>query len=210
MKTSTADTRRGNLLYPRKLKVSKDKTFSVKIKNPNHGLLMLRILLYKFYVLGDKFCQEDLVLLQEYRTYIKDWQDNNVRLVDQKWLANHQLLKLALSFASRDCMPNWAKAQLVLLSKNIMSTRAFLGLNVRLRDYFKFLNRRLSQNPPPKRFIGVGYRDKGTARVDSIDGSPSWQQVASSNSDCEQPKLPGSENKVSFIKQYDLIPPTGN
>lgn len=32
---------------------------------------------------------------------------------------------------------------------------------------------------PPKRIIGVGYRDKGTARDPAKDGSPSWQEVAS-------------------------------
>jgi hypothetical protein len=33
---------------------------------------------------------------------------------------------------------------------------------------------------PPKRFIGVGYRDKGNRRDPAIDGSPSWQEIATS------------------------------
>jgi hypothetical protein len=33
---------------------------------------------------------------------------------------------------------------------------------------------------PPKRFVGVGYRDKGTRRDPAVDGSPSWQDVANS------------------------------
>ena len=207
MKTSTAETRRGNLLYPKKLKVSKDDTFSVKIRDPNHGLLMVRILLYKYYVLRDNFNEADLALLQEYRTYIKDWQDRNERLFNDKWLVNHQLLKLSLTFASLSKFEPWALAQVKLLQRGLMSSRAFLGLNVRLRDYFKFHNRRLSQSPPPQRFIGVGYRDKGTARVDSIDGSPSWQDVAASKYESELPGLPGSELKVDFIKSYNLQPP---
>lgn len=32
---------------------------------------------------------------------------------------------------------------------------------------------------PPKKFIGKGYSDKGTARNTALDGSPSWQEVAS-------------------------------
>jgi len=32
---------------------------------------------------------------------------------------------------------------------------------------------------PPKRIMGIGYRDKGTARNPAFDGSPSWQEVAS-------------------------------
>jgi hypothetical protein len=32
----------------------------------------------------------------------------------------------------------------------------------------------------PKRFLGVGYRDKGSRRDPAQDGSPSWQEVANS------------------------------
>jgi len=30
----------------------------------------------------------------------------------------------------------------------------------------------------PDRYIGIGYRDKGTAKKPWLDGSPSWQEVA--------------------------------
>lgn len=33
---------------------------------------------------------------------------------------------------------------------------------------------------PPKRFIGKGYGDKGTLKNCALDGSPSWQEVSSS------------------------------
>ena len=33
---------------------------------------------------------------------------------------------------------------------------------------------------PPKTFVGVGYRDKGSRRDSARDGSPSWQEVAMS------------------------------
>jgi hypothetical protein len=36
------------------------------------------------------------------------------------------------------------------------------------------------ENPPsPKRFIGVGYQDKGSRLDPSIHGTPKWQEVAS-------------------------------
>lgn len=39
---------------------------------------------------------------------------------------------------------------------------------------------------PPKQYIGRGYDDKGTARDSAKDGSPSWQEVASSKiNECE-------------------------
>jgi hypothetical protein len=33
---------------------------------------------------------------------------------------------------------------------------------------------------PPKRWVGIGYRDKGSARNLAKDGSPTWQEVAMS------------------------------
>lgn len=37
---------------------------------------------------------------------------------------------------------------------------------------------RLTKTLPPKPYIGVGYKDKGTRRDTAQDGSPSWQEVA--------------------------------
>jgi len=34
---------------------------------------------------------------------------------------------------------------------------------------------------PAKRYVGVGYRDKGNRRDPAVDGSPAWQEVATSS-----------------------------
>jgi len=34
---------------------------------------------------------------------------------------------------------------------------------------------------PPEKYIGKGYRDKGTAQRPEIDGNPAWQEVASAS-----------------------------
>jgi hypothetical protein len=39
----------------------------------------------------------------------------------------------------------------------------------------------LKSSLPPERYIGIGYRDKGSAKQPHLDGSPSWQEIASSN-----------------------------
>lgn len=39
---------------------------------------------------------------------------------------------------------------------------------------------------PPKRRMGVGYRDKGSAQVPEIDASPKWQSVARSAANLER------------------------
>lgn len=37
---------------------------------------------------------------------------------------------------------------------------------------------KLKRQVPPKSYIGIGYRDKGSAKNVAKDGSPSWQEVA--------------------------------
>lgn len=39
---------------------------------------------------------------------------------------------------------------------------------------------------PPKRFIGKGYGDKGTAKKPEFDASPAWQEVAMTNSSLQK------------------------
>jgi len=58
-----------------------------------------------------------------------------------------------------------------------------------LKQLYKFIELRAPQplglekkRLRPKNFIGVGYRDKGTAKKPWYDGSPSWQEVAIHNS----------------------------
>lgn len=46
------------------------------------------------------------------------------------------------------------------------------------RSYNLFIQRRFVKKFPAKAFIGKGYRDKGSAKNVSLDGSPSWQEVA--------------------------------
>lgn len=42
-------------------------------------------------------------------------------------------------------------------------------------------NRNLDRKPPPKSYIGVGYKDSGNKKDTAYDGSPHWVEVASSN-----------------------------
>lgn len=67
-------------------------------------------------------------------------------------------------------------------SKFILSPHAYFGRKkfFQMNRWLIRINRRLNKNPPPQRFVGVGYRDHGTCANPSFDGSPAWQEVASS------------------------------
>lgn len=53
---------------------------------------------------------------------------------------------------------------------------------------------------PPKKVIGLGYRDKGTMRDPGKDGSPSWQEVAS-----RAGQLALVKRRVKDAKQFGQI-----
>jgi hypothetical protein len=61
--------------------------------------------------------------------------------------------------------------------RNITQVEGSMKRAYRLKD-----TRFSVQRPPtpPKRFIGIGYRDKGSARDKAWDGSPHWTEVAMS------------------------------
>jgi hypothetical protein len=79
----------------------------------------------------------------------------------------------------------------VNLSELSMTERQFNAANRNLKDVlvsYTDRQRTLSQNKiPPARFIGVGYKDKGSRKISSYDGSPSWQEVASSLERADSP-----------------------
>jgi hypothetical protein len=69
-----------------------------------------------------------------------------------------------------------------IFSKSIPSAREYFGLTGQrsLRDSFRLVlhDSIRPKKFPPKKVIGVGYKDKGTCRDPALDNSPSWQEVA--------------------------------
>jgi hypothetical protein len=68
------------------------------------------------------------------------------------------------------------------LGSFIIPAKNLNGVYVHVRGSYHILPTKESGIPtsqlPPKRFIGVGYKDKGHRRNSATDGSPSWQTVA--------------------------------
>lgn len=69
----------------------------------------------------------------------------------------------------------------------------------------------LNRDLPPTRYIGVGYKDKGSARNEAEDASPGWQEIASSVSNLERKisetieKLYGESSGQNKLKLAKLI-----
>ena len=96
----------------------------------------------------------------------------------------------------------------------IMTPESFFGMkgnrNIRKSFVIQFEDSKLPLRIPSERYIGVGYKDKGTCRDPSIDASPSWQEVGSNNSNLDRiseenrsAKEKSSETQESFSKEED-------
>jgi hypothetical protein len=159
--------------------VSKESSFGIKIRKASEALLLGRYLLTKFYRRKNGLTSTEEVLLY----LLVDWY-SSCRMKKQdsqnvKLLALLRLMSLHFQFRDKE-FPNWAKAQQkILFSQVSLSPRAELGLGTSFIERFlKRTNRLLWKTPPPARYIGVGYRDKGAAKVLSYDGTPSWKDLA--------------------------------
>jgi len=169
------------------LLVSQELFFRLQVKSPNQGLTALRFLLTKFYVRDQRLSKNEEALLYELVEYFNNLRNPSFfESQGIKWLTLQRLTSLLLKFRNVE-YPSYAKAQVSLLLRNnsLMSPRAFLGLakNFEPLSFLKRLNRLTMKQSSTKKFIGVGYRDKGSARIESFDGNPSWQTIASCHND---------------------------
>lgn len=57
---------------------------------------------------------------------------------------------------------------------------------------------------PQQRYIGIGYRDKGTAKNPAEDGSPSWQEVAVS-AENRRLKIDEIQEAIQHAKDIDEL-----
>lgn len=197
---------------PLKLMVSKDLSFRLKVSCPKKAILLLRLLLTRFYQQDEELGESEKVLLDLLLVYLSEVRnmpglETSKRI---KVLSLFSLSKLWLTFRDGK-YPNWAIAQVAILRKNqaLMNPREFHGLinQLKVEDFIKITNTALRASPPPLAYIGVGYRDKGTAADVSFDASPSWQDVASR--DVHHPKKSYAfvHRKTDFITTFRLLRP---
>lgn len=97
------------------------------------------------------------------------------------------------------------------LSELILTHRQFNAAKKNLQSTIRSYVIRLEQlnwtKVPPARYIGVGYKDKGSRKISSHDGSPSWQEVASSITVSEEPLAERHDwfRDLSFFEERTTI-----
>jgi len=109
---------------------------------------------------------------------------DQVRLEHLRVVERDLLILNRLHLLTLDPKPSesWYIAQISLLVPQTLSVRAVGGLDLAslVKEWIAWKPKK--SRPAPKRYIGVGYKDKGHRRNITLDASPSWQEVAVSES----------------------------
>lgn len=200
MKKILAGTRPGSPQSRNLFVVDKDRTYRLRIRRPNEGLTVLRFLCTKFYARGETLTENEKILLLLIVEYFKDLRNPAFGKEVNKsteLLSLFHLVRIFTEYPEPE-YPTWLKNQVAIFIKRagLMTPRAFLGYEntFSVKDFIRSEDRSQRPSPPPQRYIGVGYRDKGNCRNSSYDGSPSWQEVASRGSHLNSEPF-GSEDK---------------
>lgn len=152
-----------------------------------------RISLQRFLISKVVFEQEKVTLSDLFALY-----DNQIWL-ERKCLTDNCFLKKFgrsledLSILMKECNLSRGLNSRTLNQMSQKAKNDLQGFLVPVRNYPSYKRRfgglfsvrtlispkESNKHIPPKRFMGIGYRDKGTRRDPAKDGSPSWQEVAS-------------------------------
>lgn len=82
--------------------------------------------------------------------------------------------------------------------RKYFSAHAYFGLKIQGQKLYElWVQTRFPKRFPPKKHVGVGYNDSGTAKDDAYDGNPHWVDVAMS-----EIKVVNSESATEKIDNY--------
>jgi len=187
---------------PTKVWVSKDFSIRSRIHSARVAFRLLKFLCTKVLVEGlDRTSETEKFLMFDCYLKLEDYQDPS--FWDGDKIRTWKLFEMYLSQVRSNSIS--LKSQVArkasleynsVIQRILPSPHAYFGWRktFRAENYLTRENRALKRNPRPKRFIGVGYRDKGNAGDIAYDASPSWQEVACAT------------NSASFPHQGSLKP----
>jgi hypothetical protein len=194
---------------PRDLGKRIAKGYTMKVKKGTNRTVLFRFLLAKLVHSNEGLFIDEYLLLYHLFYELLDMTDP---LFVKKYLLKLEKVKIIMiklgkcrSFPLH--LKDESKREICrYLDDFLLSPREYYGLAGQrsIRDSFRLIlnDTIVPQAPPPKRFIGVGYKDKGTCRDSAYDGSPGWQFYARyfSNLEREAEEL---DSSISETSEFD-------
>jgi len=170
------------------LKVSRFHSFSLRNVNLGTRLLLVKVCLTKIALEGvESLSDEEIAVLFLCWTGLQSVRDPTWSQYFASWYiqVSSTIDLLARCFNDRrKVQPSWVQEMCQFLRERefLLSSHAYFGWTelFEVKSFLRLTNRQWKQDRTrPKRYIGVGYKDSGTKRDSAFDGSPSWQEVAS-------------------------------
>jgi len=184
------------------------KGYTMNIKKGTNRIVLLRFLLGKLVYSVEGISIEEYLLLFHLFFELTEIQDPLFREKYKDKL--FELSKLISELGKVKEFPvqptERAKQELFRILSLLPTAREYFGFagqsDIRKSYRLRLNDTIVPKRPPPKRFIGVGYKDKGTCRDPAFDGSPGWQFYASyfANKEREAEEL---DSSISETSEFD-------
>jgi hypothetical protein len=167
--------------------------YKVRIRQGTKKMTLFRFLTAKLLYEESGLHLDEFIILFELYYNLREEQDPSFVKKYSEWFIQTEYIFKTI--ARGKCFPMRFKKrekadELAFYMRSVIPSKsAYFGLkgqrNLR-NSYSILLNNHLPPaKVPPKSYVGVGYRDKGTRKKDH-DGNPSWQEVASHFSELER------------------------
>lgn len=171
---------------PRNLSARIKRGFTMKIKKGTNRMVLLKFLLAKMIYSKEGISLEEYLVIYHIFYEILDSTDPLfIKKYDGFIKKLTQLLKIMANLKEFPVIPSEGTVFMIqrILTEHLPSPREYFGLAGQrdLRNSFRLVlsDTIVPRKDPPKRFIGVGYKDKGTCRDPAYDGTLPWTHYAS-------------------------------
>lgn len=194
--------------------------YRVKFRTGVKLITILRFLLAKVLYDSEGLHLDEFLALMEAYLLLRDHKDPSFLAKYGQWLITIEPFFGELG--QTKVFPIKAQGDTTRIERHLVpflpSRSAYHGYqgHRELRDSFRLIIRNplaLPKKLPPKRYIGVGYKDKGSRRDPAWDGNPRWQEVAAVSGFTDKPTFETDasdpEFPVDLVKEL-FTPPAGD
>lgn len=177
-------------------------TVTVKIRGTKNHFTIVKMILSYFIHTQDNFSSITRSLFVSHlEAHMNKMKDPGYR---RKFFSVTQQLEglIQLYLKSKISHVELVKPSLLRYQDLLPSPESMYGyiknLSRNITQYFTRFRSLRPQRLPPKRYIGVGYKDKGNLRFSSFDGTPDWREVALTQESTEREVYYKTILNVSF------------
>jgi hypothetical protein len=180
--------------------------YTVKIKKGTKRVTLHKFLLAKLLLDEGGLHLDEFIVLNEIHFDLMENCERDFLLAHSEYLiySGKLLSQVALARAF-PLVTKVSPTDEQLRSWHLPTKREYFGLRGQrdLKKSFKLIlaDTVVPQKLPPERYIGVGYKDKGTCRQPERDGSQSWQEIGAHFSNLEREAEDSSFTEETLVRR---------